>query len=65
MILGICGGLAERTGIDTTLVRLGVALSVFLTGPLVILAYFIASMIIPSRPALAGTSWASLPPRHF
>lgn len=48
-IAGICGGVAEYFGIDSTLVRLLVALFVLLAGTGV-LAYILAWLIIPERP---------------
>ena len=48
-ILGVCGGIAEYLGIDSTIVRLiWVVLVVFFgTG---ILAYIIAALVIPDYP---------------
>ncbi|MSU00781.1 PspC domain-containing protein [Tissierella pigra] len=49
-ICGVCGGIAEYFGIDSTLVRLGwVLLSIFSAGFPGIIAYIIACMIIPKR----------------
>ncbi|MBU5426098.1 PspC domain-containing protein [Tissierella pigra] len=49
-ISGVCGGIAEYFGIDSTLVRLGwVLLSIFSAGFPGIIAYIIACMIIPKR----------------
>ena len=50
MILGVCGGIAERLDLDPTLVRLAFALLLF-TGP-GLLVYFIAALVIPSGPEL-------------
>lgn len=50
-ISGVCGGIAEYFGIDSTLIRLG---WVFLLLPTAfiggIVMYFIAAAIIPHRP---------------
>ena len=49
-ILGVCGGLGEYFGVDSTIIRL---LWVFLCIPTLFLGvfvYFIAGMIIPKRP---------------
>ena len=50
-ISGVCGGIAEYFGIDSTLIRLG---WVFLLLPTMfvggIVMYFIAAAIIPHRP---------------
>jgi phage shock protein C len=48
MIAGVCGGIAEYFGIDSTLVRLGWVLFTFAGGS-GILAYIIAWIIIPYR----------------
>ena len=50
IIDGVCGGIAEYFGIDPTLVRLGWALFCVLGGS-GILAYIIAAIIMPRRPA--------------
>lgn len=46
---GVCGGVAEYFGIDSTLVRLLVALCVLMLGTGV-LVYLIAWLIIPRKP---------------
>lgn len=49
MICGVCGGLAEYFNIDPTIVRLGaVLLGAFSAGSL-LLAYFIAAVIMPEE----------------
>lgn len=50
MIAGVCGGVAEYTGIDPTFIRLGFVLLSFAMGGGVLL-YIIAALIIPLRPA--------------
>ena len=47
-IAGVCGGIAEYFGIDSTLVRLGWILFTFAGGS-GILAYIIAWIIMPDR----------------
>ena len=49
MIEGVCGGIAEYFGLDSTLVRLGWVIFCALGGS-GILAYIIAAVIIPRRP---------------
>jgi phage shock protein C len=45
-ILGVCAGLANRTGLDVTGLRLvAVALTVFLLGPVAILGYFLTALV--------------------
>ena len=46
MICGVCGGIGEYFGIDSTLVRLVWVILTFVFG-LSILAYLIAALIIP------------------
>ncbi len=48
-IAGVCGGVAEYFGIDTTLVRLGLALFTLLGGA-GILAYIVCAFVIPEKP---------------
>jgi phage shock protein C len=48
-LFGVCGGLAEYFGIDSTLIRLGLVLLVVLGGS-GLLAYFIAAIIIQDEP---------------
>jgi len=46
---GVCGGLAEYLGVDSTLIRLGwAAITVFACGTGII-AYIIAAIIIPEQ----------------
>ena len=49
-ILGLCAGIADYTGISTTLVRWMVVLSVFFSGGATVPLYFIAGWISPDRP---------------
>ncbi len=54
---GVCGGIAEYLGIDSTIVRIAWVLLAFVAGSFV-LAYFIAWFIIPRRqPCPAKTTW--------
>ncbi|KIG16311.1 Phage shock protein C [Enhygromyxa salina] len=52
MILGVCGGIAERMGWDPTLVRLAFVL-LFFTGPGLI-AYLVGAIVIPRAPQLGA-----------
>lgn len=49
MIAGVCGGLAELTGIDANLFRLLWLLAIFLGGSGLV-AYIIMAIVIPERP---------------
>ena len=46
---GVCGGIAEYLGLDSTLVRIGLIAFCFMGGS-GILAYIIAMIIMPERP---------------
>ena len=48
-LCGVCGGLAEYFGIDSTIVRLILVLAVLFAG-CGILAYIIAAIVMPDRP---------------
>lgn len=47
-LFGVCGGIAEYFGIDSTLIRVGYILLVFAFGTGV-LAYFICALCMPKR----------------
>ncbi len=49
MISGVCGGIAEFFGLDTTLVRLGFAFFACFAGS-GLLFYIIAAIVIPKEP---------------
>jgi phage shock protein PspC (stress-responsive transcriptional regulator) len=50
-IFGVCGGLAEMLGADSTIIRLALVFLCLLTGilPLVV-TYIIAGIITPEKP---------------
>lgn len=50
-VAGVCGGLAERLGVDSALVRVPWLLSVPLTGGLTLLLYVLLAVAIPEEPA--------------
>jgi phage shock protein PspC (stress-responsive transcriptional regulator) len=51
-ILGVCGGISEMTGIDSTLIRLALVFICLVTAILPLLAtYIIAGIIVPNKPA--------------
>ena len=47
MLCGVCGGIAESTGIDPVIIRLGFVASLFLTVN-TLLVYFLLWIIMPS-----------------
>ena len=51
MICGVCGGIGEYFGIDTTIIRLAWAIFCLMGGT-GILAYILAAVIIPSNPEI-------------
>jgi phage shock protein C len=59
MLLGVCGGIAQRWDLDPTLVRLAFV-AAFFFGP-GLLAYLIMAIVIPRAPELpAGESYRVL-----
>ncbi|MBN2454258.1 PspC domain-containing protein [Candidatus Woesearchaeota archaeon] len=53
VIAGVCGGIAEYFNIDPVLVRL-IAILLLLANGAGLIAYLIAWIIVPERPARAG-----------
>lgn len=58
-LAGVCGGLAEYTGIDANLVRLVVAVTTVLGAGSVAIAYLVAWVIMPKP---APSTWSDYPP---
>ncbi|WP_019143554.1 PspC domain-containing protein [Aeromicrobium massiliense] len=58
-LAGVCGGLAEYTGIDANLVRLVVAVTTVLGAGSVAIAYLVAWAIMPKP---APSTWSGYPP---
>lgn len=52
MLSGVCGGLAEYLGWDTSLVRLGVVVLTLCTGLGLLLVYVAAALILPYKSQL-------------
>lgn len=46
-LMGVCAGFARSFDVDTTMVRLGAVISLFLLGPIAILLYFVAGWVAP------------------
>lgn len=46
-IAGVCSGLAKYLDVDVTLIRIAMVAAVFCSGGLVLLAYIVASFIMP------------------
>ncbi|OAB48586.1 PspC domain-containing protein [Paenibacillus antarcticus] len=49
MVTGLCGGLSEVFGIDATILRILVAISIPFSGFTVVVIYLIASLVIPKE----------------
>lgn len=49
---GVSAGLARTLGVDATAMRLAVALAVVFTGPVALVAYTLAWLVIPVDPAV-------------
>jgi phage shock protein C len=47
---GVCAGIADYTGVDVTLIRIGFILAVFLGSGSPILAYFLIAWMAPKKP---------------
>lgn len=47
---GVCAGIADYTGIDVTVVRIGMVVSTFMIGPFNIFAYFLTAWMAPRKP---------------
>ncbi len=48
-IMGIAAGLADWTGIDVLIIRLGLIVGALLTGPVVILLYILTGWLAADR----------------
>lgn len=48
-IMGVAAGLADYTGVDPTIVRLGFIAATLITGPVMILFYVLAGLLAPAR----------------
>jgi phage shock protein C len=49
-IAGVCAGIADYTGVDPTLVRLGFFILLAFLGPLAVMIYFATAWIAPRKP---------------
>ena len=48
-IMGVAAGLADYTGFDPTMVRLGFVALTLLTGPVMVLFYVLTGLLAPHR----------------
>lgn len=49
--LGVCAGIADYTGLDVTLIRIGVVLLTILGSGMTIIAYVVAGWLAPNKPS--------------
>jgi phage shock protein PspC (stress-responsive transcriptional regulator) len=47
MIFGVCGGLAQATGIDSSLIRLGFIFGAIFTGSILLWIYLGLAILLP------------------
>ena len=48
-VMGVAAGLADYSGVDLTIVRLGLIAATLLTGPVMIPFYVLAGLLAPTR----------------
>jgi phage shock protein C len=48
-VMGVAAGLADYTGVDPTVVRLGFVALTLLTGPVMIFFYVVAGLLVPHQ----------------
>ena len=48
-IMGVAAGLADYSGVDPTIVRLGFVAATLLTGPVMIMFYVLAGLLAPAQ----------------
>jgi phage shock protein C len=61
MVAGVCGGIAEYSNMDPTIVRVLMVILAFFTGGGALLAYPILWMVVPEAPQQAAT-WTPTAP---
>ena len=48
-VMGVAAGLGDYTGVDPTIIRLGIVALTLLTGPVMILLYVLTGLLAPTR----------------
>jgi len=48
-VMGVAAGIADYSGVDPTIVRLGIVALTLLTGPVMILFYILAGLLAPAQ----------------
>jgi phage shock protein C len=48
-VMGVAAGLADYTGVDPTIIRLGFVAATLITGPVMILFYILTGLLAPRQ----------------
>ncbi|HVM23332.1 MAG TPA: PspC domain-containing protein [Sphingomicrobium sp.] len=48
-VMGVAAGIADYTGLDATIVRLGLIAFTLVTGPVAVILYVAAGLLAPTR----------------
>jgi len=48
-VMGVAAGIADYSGVDPTIVRLGLVALTLMTGPVMILFYVLAGLLAPNQ----------------
>ena len=48
-VMGVASGVADYTGVDATLIRLGFVAATLITGPVMILFYVLTGLLAPKQ----------------
>ena len=48
-IMGVAAGLADYSGVDPTIIRLGFIAATLLTGPVMVVFYVLAGLLAPAQ----------------
>jgi phage shock protein C len=48
-VMGVAAGFADYTGVDPTIVRLGIVALTLMTGPVMVLLYLLAGLLAPQQ----------------
>jgi len=48
-LMGVASGVADYTGVDATLIRLGFVAATLITGPVMILFYVLTGLLAPKQ----------------
>jgi len=49
MIFGVCGGLSQSTGIDSSIIRLGFIFGAIFTGSILFWIYLLLGILLPTQ----------------